>query len=40
MTVTVRRSKIQALVAAVKSQKVLDFIETKYKGSVQALFTV
>ncbi len=32
--------KIQALVAAVKSQKVLDFIETKYKGSVQALFTV
>lgn len=32
--------KIRALVAAVQSQKVLDFIETKYKGSVQALFTV
>ncbi len=32
--------KIQALVAAVKSQEVLDFIKTKYKGSVQALFTV
>ncbi len=32
--------KIKALTAAVKSQKVLDFIEEKYKGSVQALFTL
>ncbi len=30
--------KIQALVSAVKSQKVRDFIDSKYKGSVQALF--
>lgn len=32
--------KTKALVEAVKSQKVLDFISTKYSGTVQALFTV